>query len=204
MLFLFRSLSKYNKSTMNIDQSIEIMKSLADTSRLRVLNVLMKKPHYVEELSHKLDLAASTVSFHLRKLENAGLVKQEKEQYYIVYSINKTLFSKTLGELTSFDNIEEYAQEQRIEAYRNKVLKAFFRGKKLTRLPVQRKKRLIVLDEFVKKFETGRKYSEQEVNDVIVENYADYCQVRRALIDEKIMKRRKQEYELVKTSATGE
>ena len=71
---------------MNIERSIEIMKSLADTSRLRVLNVIMEKPHYVEEISHKLDLAASTVSFHLKKLESAGLVQQKKEQYYIIYS----------------------------------------------------------------------------------------------------------------------
>lgn len=180
------------------------MKSLADTSRLRVLNALMQKPHYVEEISHKLDLASSTISFHLKKLEEAGLVKQKKEQYYIIYSINEKLFDMSLKELTNFDNIEQYAQDKRIKAYRKNVLNAFFKNNKLVRLPVQRKKRLIVLDEFIKKFKTGRIYSEQEVNDIIVKHYDDYCQVRRALIDEKIMKRKKQVYELVKTSASGE
>jgi predicted transcriptional regulator len=189
---------------MNIETSIEIMKSLADTSRLRVLNVIMEKPHYVEEISHKLGLAASTVSFHLKKLENARLVTQAKDQYYIIYSINEELFDKSLRELTNFDNIEKYAQDKRIDAYRNKVLKAFFRGKKLTRLPVQRKKRLIVLEEFVKKFNKGRTYTEQEVNEIILEQYDDYCQIRRRMIEEGIMKRNNQIYELVKETAYGE
>ncbi len=169
-----------------------------------MLNALMKKPHYVEELAHKLDLAASTVSFHLKKLEKAGLIKQKKEQYYIVYSINDELFNTTLKELTNFENIEKFAQEERIDAYRQKVLKAFFIGSKLQRLPVQRKKRLIVLDEFVKKFRKGKKYDEGEVNEIIKEMYDDYCQIRRRMVEEGIMKRKKQVYELIKESALGE
>ena len=189
---------------MDIEKTIEIMKSLADTSRLRVLNVLMDKPHYVEELAYKLNLAASTVSFHLKKLENAGLIKQKKEQYYIIYSLNHELFNTTLRELTNFDDIEKYSHVKRIDAYKSKVLKAFFTKNKLIRLPVQRKKRLIVLDEFVKKFELGKQYSEQEINNTILDHYDDYCQVRRALIDEGIMKRENQIYKLVKETATGE
>lgn len=56
---------------MEIAKSIEIMKALADSSRLQALNILMEKPQYVEELAHRLNLAVSTVSFHLKKLEAA-------------------------------------------------------------------------------------------------------------------------------------
>ena len=52
-------------------------------------------------------------------------------------------------------------------------------------------------NEFVKKFQADKQYTEQEVNDIILEQYEDYCQVRRALIDEGIMKRKKQIYKLV-------
>ena len=140
---------------MDISNSIEIMKSLADTSRLRILNSLMDNPQYVEELSHRLNLAASTISFHLKKLESAGLVTQTKEQYYIVYK------------------------------------------DKLIQLPVQKKKRIIILDEFAKKFKSGKKYAEEDVNELIKQNYDDYCTIRRLLIEEGIMKRDKQFFWLI-------
>jgi predicted transcriptional regulator len=182
---------------MDISRSIEIMKSLADTSRLRIINSLFDKPQYVEELANRLNLAVSTVSFHLKKLEIAGLVSQAKEQYYIIYSINLDVFKLSLKELTDFEDVERYSHEERLNNYRHKVLKAFFKKNKLVKLPVQRKKKLIVLDEFIKKFKPGKKYSEQEINKMIIETYDDYCTVRRLLIEEKIMKREKQVYWLI-------
>lgn len=179
---------------MDLTRSIEIMKSLADTSRLRIINSLMDKPQYVEEISHRLNLAVSTVSFHLKKLEMAGLISQTKEQYYIIYRINKNLFGLTLKELIDFDDSEKDSHIERIEKYKQKVLKAFFKKDQLIRLPVQRKKRLIVLGQFVKKFSSDKKYTEVEVNKLIMENYDDYCTIRRLLIEEDAMKRDKQFY----------
>jgi hypothetical protein len=182
---------------MDFSKSIKIMKSLADTSRLRVFNSLMEKPHYVEELAHRLNLASSTVSFHLKKLESAGLISEQKDQYYIIYRINEDFLKLTLRELTSFDNIEKYAQDERLQNYRNKVVKTFFRSKKLIKLPVQRKKRMIVLDEYAEKFKKGKKYTEEEVNEIIKQSFDDYCTIRRLLIEEKLMKRDKQVYWLI-------
>ncbi len=183
---------------MEISKTISIIKSLADTSRLRVLKALMDKPRYVEELAHRLNLAASTVSFHLKKLEAAGLVNQSKEQYYIIYKINNEIFDTSLRELIDCDDIEKFTQEDRIEKYRQKVLKTFFKKNKLVQLPVQRKKRMIVLDEFAKKFKSGKTYTEENVNEIITEAYGDYCTIRRLLIEEGIMNRDKQHYWLRK------
>ena len=183
---------------MNISQSIEIMKSLADTSRLRVLNSLMDKSQYVEELAHRLDLAVSTVSFHLKKLEKAGLVRKVKEQYYVIYQINDEVFNLTLREMTSFENIEKYVQEERIKQYREKILRTFFKKGKLIKLPVQYKKRMVVIDEFAKKFKSGKDYTEKEVNEIIQQSFDDYCVIRRIMADEKIMERENQTYRLIK------
>ncbi len=188
---------------MEITQSIEIMKSLADTSRLQVLNSLMEKPQYVEELSHRLNLAVSTVSFHLKKLEKAGLVIKRKEQYYTMYSPRSDIFNLTLRELTSFNNMNKFAQEERIKKYRDKVIKTFFKRGKLLKLPVQRKKKLIVLDEFLQKFERGTKYSEKQVNDIITHAFGDYCTVRRLMIEENMMKRKGGIYEVVNKNEKG-
>lgn len=183
---------------MDISKSIEIMKSLADTSRLQVLNSLMDKPQYVEELAHRLNLAVSTVSFHLKKLEKAGLVNKVKEQYYIIYHVNKSIFNLSLRELTSFENIDKYIQDERINKYRNKVLKTFIRKGKLIKLPVQHKKKLIILNEFLMKFEAGKNYSEKEVDNIINQVFNDHCTIRRLLIEEGMMKRKNQIYWLNK------
>jgi predicted transcriptional regulator len=189
---------------MEISKSIGIMKSLADTSRLRVLNALMDKSQYVEELAHRLNLAASTVSFHLKKLEAAGLVNQKKEQYYIIYSINESLFNLTLKEILESEDIEKYMQTERIEQYRQKVLKTFYKKGRLMQLPVQRKKKMIVLDEFIKKFKAGKLYTEKKVNDIIMETYDDYCTIRRLLIEERIMKRDNEHYWLTDNKISSE
>jgi DNA-binding HxlR family transcriptional regulator len=187
---------------MEIAKSIEIMKALADSSRLQALNVLMEKPQYVEELAHRLNLAVSTVSFHLKKLETAGLVKRSKQQYYVTYTLNEELFRLSLRELTSFNNAEKYAQGERIRRYKEKVLKTFIKKGKLTALPVQHKKKLIILDEFAKKFKPGVRYDEKLVDDVINTIYEDHCTIRRLLIEEGLMIREKQIYWLNKDTGT--
>jgi predicted transcriptional regulator len=183
---------------MIISESIEIMKSLSDTSRLRVLNTLITKPQYVEELAKRMDLAESTVSFHLKKLEKAGLVYKVKEQYYITYHVREEIFNKSLRELINFDNPDKLIQDERIIKYRQKVLKTFFKKEKLEKIPVQRKKKMIILDEFVKKFIPGKRYREEDVNDIIKKSYFDYCTIRRLMIDEGIMDRKNQIYQLNK------
>ncbi|MBN2041395.1 MAG: metalloregulator ArsR/SmtB family transcription factor [Spirochaetes bacterium] len=174
------------------------MKSLSDISRLQVLNAVMDKPQYVEELANRVDLAVSTVSFHLKKLEKAGLVNSEKEQYYTVYSLNNELFNLSLRELVTIDNIEKYIQDERVEKYRQKVIKTFFKKKRLIKLPVQRKKKLIVLNEFLRLFEMNRMYTETEIDEMINTLYDDHCTIRRMLVDEGVMNRNNQTYKLVK------
>ncbi len=63
-----------------------------------------------------------------------------------------------------------------------KVLSSFIKKNCLVKLPVQRKKRLIILDEFVKKNSPNKKYKEAKVNQIITELYDDYCTIRRLLI----------------------
>ncbi len=179
---------------MEFKESIGIIKALADSSRLMVMNSLMEKPQCLEELAERLNLASSTVSFHLKKLEKAGLVSKEKHQYYIVFSVSQRLLNISLKDIISIEDIEKAVQEERIEAYRQKILKTFFHKGKLKQMPVQHKKRWVILNEFVKKFEMGRKYSEVEVNEIISPIYEDYCLIRREMIEEKLMEREGQTY----------
>ena len=168
---------------MKCSDSITIIKALADNSRLRILDALLEKPRYVEELAERLHLAVSTVSFHLKKLEQANLVSKVKEQYYVMFYANRNALGLTLQDLIAVDDFEKSAQEERIHAYKSKVLRTFFDNGKLTRIPTQQKKRWIVFEEIARRFTPGQTYQEEDVNARIAEVYDDYCTLRRAFVD---------------------
>ena len=174
---------------MNAEQSLTIMKALADASRLAIVSSLLEQPQYVEEIAKRHALAASTVSFHLKKLEQAGLITSRKEQYYVVVAANAPLLNTTLKELVAACATGRALQDERFDAYRAKVIATFFPHGVLERLPSQHKKRLIVLEQFAQRFETERRYTENEVTALIRPLFDDYCTVRRLLVDENLIRR---------------
>ncbi|EYE87213.1 ArsR family transcriptional regulator [Fervidicella metallireducens AeB] len=155
---------------------------------------------YVELLAERLDLSASTVSFHLKKLEEAGLVYSVKEQYYIVYHLNPDILKSTLHDLIKVDDVDTNVQEKREENYRNNVISSFFKYGKLKSIPVQLKKKKIVLEEIAKNFEYGKTYSEKEVNLIIADIHDDFCTIRRDMVSEKILTRENGYYTLCKNN----
>lgn len=112
----------------------------------------MVEDMYVE----RLELTSATVSFHLKKLEDAGAVKSYKDQYYTMYSINKDLFEVNIIDILSEKTSESELQKERDDAYRKKVIDAFFEYGKLKAIPSQRKKEKIVLEEIGKAFKKGK------------------------------------------------
>ena len=71
-----------------MDQFIGIFKSLADKTRLKILNLLLTNDLCVGSLAKNLNLSEAAVSQHLQILRKAGIVKGEKRGYYTHYSIN--------------------------------------------------------------------------------------------------------------------
>jgi hypothetical protein len=65
---------------------------------------------------------------------------------------------------------------------------------RLLSIPVQRKKRLAVLTWLVEDFQPGRLYPESEVNRVIARRHPDFAALRRYLVDEELMQRRRSVY----------
>jgi predicted transcriptional regulator len=188
---------------MTLEKSITTVKALADKSRIMLMNALLDRPQYVEELSERLSLSASTISFHLKKLEQAKLVRKEREQYYVTYHANRDALNMTLHDLLAIQDVKKTTQEERLHQYRDKVLRSFFRNGRLERLPTQRKKRDIILEEFAKLFEAGRTYPEQEVNKAIEAYYNDYCTLRRELIGAGLLDRKNGQYWLTDPSHAG-
>jgi hypothetical protein len=65
---------------------------------------------------------------------------------------------------------------------------------RLLSIPVQRKKRLAVLNWLVEDFQPGRLYAESEVNRLIARRHPDFAALRRYLVDEELMQRRRSVY----------
>jgi len=72
----------------------EVMSALGQEHRLRILNELMSGGKYINELQEKLsEITASTLSSHLKVLEEAGLVVQEKVRgRYLVTMPGRTAY----------------------------------------------------------------------------------------------------------------
>jgi ArsR family transcriptional regulator len=68
-------------------QFIKIMKALSDPNRVKVVKLLDDKELCVCEITETLQLAQSTVSKHLRILEEAGLVLYRKLGPWIFYRL---------------------------------------------------------------------------------------------------------------------
>ena len=182
---------------MTEENTIKLFKCLSDKSRLQILKTLIHEDMYVELLAQRLDLAPSTISFHLKKLEDAGAVKSRKEQYYNIYSINEEIFKSSILDIIREKSSEAEIQKQREEIYRRKVLENFFDYGKLKNIPAQRKKRLIILEEIARAFKANKEYTEREVNIIIADYHDDFCTLRREMICENILTRDNSIYRLV-------
>lgn len=68
-------------------QFIKVMKALSDPNRVKMMKILQHKPLCVCEIKEALGIAQSTVSKHLKLLEDAGLVRSFKDGLWVNYSL---------------------------------------------------------------------------------------------------------------------
>lgn len=169
--------------------AIRLFKCLSDKTRLQILKSLTVEDMYVERLAERLGLTASTISFHLKKLADAGAVSSYKNQYYTMYSLCREVFLTNILDIIQEESDEADLQARRDEEYRRKVIDSFFKYGKLKSIPTQRKKERIILEEMVQAFDFDRMYTEREVNLILADYYDDFCTLRRDMIGEQLMTR---------------
>jgi predicted transcriptional regulator len=168
---------------------LEIFKTLADANRLKIIGLLARQPYSVEQLAALLDLKPPTVSHHLSKLSEVGLVGAKAEGYYSMYYLDESALKKTRLLFSQLDLSESVADVD-LDAYDRKVVKDYSSAKgRLKTLPAQRKKLDAILRFVVKSFEPGRRYSEKEVNDILGRYHADTASLRRELVGSGLMQR---------------
>jgi DNA-binding transcriptional ArsR family regulator len=113
-------LRAYNQSSIFALMPFDV---LAEPARRHILDLLLQRPHQVNELTHHLGLTQPGTSKHLRALRQAGLVTVRKDAQRRWYELNpqplaeidawltpyRRLWNTTLDRLeTHLDTMEDH------------------------------------------------------------------------------------------------
>ena len=79
------------------DRCARLLKALADPERLRIVDCLRLGPRNVGDLAAQLGAEVVNVSHHLGVLRHAGLVLDEKQGRFVVYSLHPDVFHPGRG-----------------------------------------------------------------------------------------------------------
>jgi DNA-binding transcriptional ArsR family regulator len=165
--------------TAELDRVLALLKGLADASRLRLLGILASGEHSVEELAAMLSLRAPTVSHHLMRLRELGLVSLRSDGNVHLYRLDEAALQRLSRDLLSPERVASFADSLEVEAWKKKVLRDFFEGARLKEIPASRKKRAVVLEQLATDFSVGQRYRETQVNEVLLQHHSDPATLRR-------------------------
>ena len=76
------------------ERAVELFHALSDETRLQIIELLCKGERCVCELTDSLDAAQSRLSFHLRVLRDAGIVKDRKDGRWVHYELDPEAFEE--------------------------------------------------------------------------------------------------------------
>ncbi len=165
-------------------------KAMADATRLKIVGLLAVQPYSVEQLAALLDVRPSTVSHHLKLLSEAGLVTARAEGYYSVYQLEIKSIEAMAQRLLERETLPAVTDSIDVDAYDRKVLKNFLTPDgRIKDFPAQEKKLEVVLRYVLKSFEPGVRYTEKQVNEILLRYHADYSFMRRSLIEYRMLAR---------------
>jgi len=169
---------------------LQFFKALADANRLRIVGLLARRPHTVEELAELLGLRASTASHHVARLAEAGLVTGRTDGHHHVYELDTDALEGLARRLLATEELPKVAADIDADAWDRKVLATFLGDDgRLKAIPAQRKKFEAILRLVVRAFEAGRTYTAREVDDALRAWSDDTATLRRGLIDHQMMTR---------------
>jgi DNA-binding transcriptional ArsR family regulator len=165
------------------EEMLMFFKALADANRLKILGLLARDELSVEELAETLGLRPSTISHHLSRLADAGLVSARASSYYSIYRLETKVLEDAARRFLSQDSLPALAMDVDLDKFARKVIQdLILPDGRLKTIPVQRKKLDVILRFILPEFESGAKYSEKQVNEILARFHADTATLRRELI----------------------
>jgi hypothetical protein len=176
---------------------IDALKTLTDPTRLRVIGALSDGDATIDELAERTGVRRSAIDHHLARLRKVGLVETSGRWPRARYH----LMAERLNELgRSLDDLQRSAADpvpdlvapegRELAPDEARVLGGFFEAGRLTTIPAQESKRLVVLRYLRDRcFAEDRDYPEKEVNQRLALFHPDPASLRRYLVDAGLMTR---------------
>lgn len=172
------------------EELVQVFKALADTNRIRILGLLSRESLSVEQIAEILGIRPSTVSHHLARLSEAGLVSAQASSYYNLYRLEPGALEAIASQLSAVETLPQIAATIDMDAYDRKVVADFTQPDgRLRTIPAQRKKLEAVLRYVSRSFEPGVHYSEKQVNEMLGKFHPDTATLRRELVGARLLER---------------
>lgn len=174
---------------------LQKLKAVADESRLTIIARLHEREYTVGDLAAAIDLTEPTVSHHLAKLREAGLLNLRmagNQRFYRVNEPGLKIFKEMVAQIEQPP--AQYAAPQRNDAWIDalgwdpadaQILRDHTLNGKITRLPVRQPKKLMVILRWLATlFQGDRFYTEPEVNAILKGVFpSDHVSLRRDMVD---------------------
>ncbi len=174
----------------NRDSAARLIGALGSSHRLRVLAAVILGNGTASEVRAATGLDARGAHRELERLAVAGVIESAGEDGVFTARIDDLAeAARALAKEAAAHGPREPAATSE-----EKVRRVFIKDGRLTSIPAQRTKRLVILDVLAQEFEPGRRYPEREVNRRLRRWHDDSAALRRYLVDEGFMKREHGEY----------
>jgi hypothetical protein len=178
-----------NTTSINQDELLNFMKSLADAERLKIAGLISVDALSQAQIAERLEMNPADVQHQLEQLIAAGLAHKEGS----LYRLNNQAFEKLTRQVLAQSHPPAPVFDG--DEFEVKTLRAYIAPDgTLKTIPTQHKKLLVILHHMVKNFEPGVKYPESQVNQILRRFNEDTAALRRYLVDNKLMIREKGMY----------
>ncbi len=178
---------------MNDDQPnlLDFVKAMSDPSRLRIIGALSQGPLTAARVAEVLSLPFRKAINHLSFLAFVGIVlahpasRKQDEVYELDAPFLERLARRQLeGGRPSFTPPQEAEEKVR------RVLAAHLNPDgSISQIPLDAGKLRVILNYLIEAFESGRIYSEREVNAILARFNEDTSGLRRDLVDAGLLER---------------
>lgn len=191
---------------MQLEKIVVYHKALADATRIKILIILADGERNGQVLAEKLHVTPATITHHATKLREASLINERRDKNTIYFSLNDYFIHNNATAIVDLiyrnagasgeKGVREPMNDSQ-KKLQESVIKNFFTVEgKLKQIPAQLKKKLIILEHLVSQLESGRKYTEKEINNFIKPAHEDFATIRREFIMHQFMYRENEIYEL--------
>jgi hypothetical protein len=172
-----------------VPDAATIVGLLADDARRRVVAALVLGAATVDEVRSATGLSVRAIGSALARLVEAELVvRGDDGGHLLLAEAFRRAAIAAAPERPGPDPTGDVPEDAA------RVLRTFLRGGRLVSIPMQRSKKLVVLDRLAQEFDVGVRYSERQVNAILRRFHDDVAALRRYLVDEGFLDREAGEY----------